>query len=79
MALHHFARYGQKENEVWASINAGPLVGNGSWQDWEEQSGVRIIIDGVPDGVHRCKQAGNSVVPQIPEAIGRAIMEVECA
>jgi site-specific DNA-cytosine methylase len=26
---------------------------------------------------HECKQLGNAVVPQIPEAIGRAIMAIE--
>ena len=33
--------------------------------------------DGVPGRSHRLKQLGNAVVPQIPEAIGRAIMQVE--
>tara|TARA_R110002020_G_scaffold125630_1_gene282956 strand:+ start:130 stop:987 length:858 start_codon:yes stop_codon:yes gene_type:complete len=33
--------------------------------------------DGVSGRSHRLKQLGNSVVPQIPEAIGRAIMEIE--
>lgn len=33
--------------------------------------------DGVPGRSHRLKQLGNAVVPQIPEAIGRAIMKVE--
>jgi DNA (cytosine-5)-methyltransferase 1 len=32
-------------------------------------------VDGVPDETHRFEQLGNSVLPQIPEAIGRAIME----
>lgn len=33
--------------------------------------------DGVPDIIHRIGALGNSVVPQIPELIGRAIMKVE--
>jgi DNA (cytosine-5)-methyltransferase 1 len=33
--------------------------------------------DGVSGRSHRLKQLGNSVVPQIPEAIGRAIIESE--
>ena len=32
-------------------------------------------VDGIPDETHRFEQLGNSVVPQIPEAIGKAIME----
>ena len=31
--------------------------------------------DGIPKKSHRLKQLGNAVVPQIPEVIGRAIME----
>jgi DNA (cytosine-5)-methyltransferase 1 len=33
--------------------------------------------DGVSGSTHRLKQLGNAVVPQIPEAIGRAIMSIE--
>lgn len=32
-------------------------------------------VDGIPDESHRFKQLGNAVVPQIPEAIGLAIIE----
>lgn len=34
-------------------------------------------IHGIPDRTHRLKGLGNAVVPQIPELIGRAIMEAE--
>lgn len=33
--------------------------------------------DGLPDRIHRNKALGNAVVPQIPELIGRAIMQAE--
>lgn len=33
------------------------------------------VHDGVPDRSHRLKALGNAVVPQIPELIGRAILE----
>jgi len=33
--------------------------------------------DGVPNKTPRLKALGNAVVPQIPEAIGRAILEIE--
>jgi len=32
---------------------------------------------GIPNGIHRNKALGNAVVPQIPEMIGRAILEAE--
>jgi hypothetical protein len=31
--------------------------------------------DGIPDWMDRVKATGNCVIPQIPEMIGRAIME----
>jgi DNA (cytosine-5)-methyltransferase 1 len=34
--------------------------------------------DGISSGVDRLRCLGNAVVPQIPEIIGRAIMEAEC-
>ena len=33
--------------------------------------------DGIPQVVHRLERLGNSVVPQIPEMIGQAILEAE--
>jgi site-specific DNA-cytosine methylase len=35
------------------------------------------VADGVPNRVDRLKQLGNAVVPQIPEIIGRAIVNHE--
>jgi DNA (cytosine-5)-methyltransferase 1 len=39
---------------------------------------VRRMDDGIPNRVDRLKQLGNAVVPQIPEIIGRRLMEIEC-
>jgi DNA (cytosine-5)-methyltransferase 1 len=46
-----------------------------SW--WEAEPDVGRVADGVPARSHRLKCLGNAVVPQIPELIGRAIMEFE--
>jgi DNA (cytosine-5)-methyltransferase 1 len=35
------------------------------------------MADGIPGRVDRLKALGNSIVPQIAELIGRAIMEAE--
>jgi DNA (cytosine-5)-methyltransferase 1 len=35
------------------------------------------VADGVPSRVDRLKSLGNAVIPQIPEIIGRAILEWE--
>ena len=47
-------------------------------QIWEIEPPVGRVVDGVWDQSysHRLARLGNSVVPQIPEIIGRAIMEV---
>lgn len=37
------------------------------------------VSDGLPNRSHRLKALGNAVVPQIPEMIGRAILEAEGA
>ena len=48
--------------------------GNGWWQ---AEPALGRVADGVPDRSHRLAALGNSVVPQIPELIGRAILEAE--
>ena len=44
---------------------------------WTTKPGVGRVVDGLPHRVDRIKALGNSVVPQIPEIIGRCIMEIE--
>jgi DNA (cytosine-5)-methyltransferase 1 len=41
---------------------------------WAFEPNVGRVANGIPNRSHRLKQLGNSVVPQIPELIGRAIM-----
>ena len=42
---------------------------------WRTEPDVGRVANGVPNRAHRLKSLGNAVVPQIPELIGRAIME----
>ena len=44
---------------------------------WEDNTGICRVADDVPARVDRIRSLGNAVVPQIPEIIGRAIMEAE--
>jgi DNA (cytosine-5)-methyltransferase 1 len=46
---------------------------NNSW--WEVEPDVGRVAHGVSNRVDRLKQLGNSIVPQIAEIIGRAIMD----
>lgn len=55
--------------------SAGPfLAGNGG--QWPPEPAICRVAHGLPDRVERLAALGNSVVPQIPELIGRAILEV---
>jgi DNA (cytosine-5)-methyltransferase 1 len=42
---------------------------------WEPEPAVGRVAHGIPARVDRLRALGNAVVPQIPEMIGRAIME----
>jgi DNA (cytosine-5)-methyltransferase 1 len=42
---------------------------------WDAEPDVGRVANGVPQRSHRLKALGNAVVPQIPELIGRAILE----
>ena len=44
---------------------------------WDAEPNVGRVANGVPARSHRLRCLGNAVVPQIPELIGRQIMEVE--
>jgi DNA (cytosine-5)-methyltransferase 1 len=44
---------------------------------WSIEPDVGRVANGVPQRVDRLKGLGNAVVPQIPELIGRAIMQAE--
>lgn len=51
---------------------------HGSVSDfWETEPQLGRVADGIPNRLDRLKQLGNSLVPQIPEIIGYAILEQE--
>jgi DNA (cytosine-5)-methyltransferase 1 len=45
--------------------------------NWVPEPPVGRVANGVPGRVDRLKQLGNAVVPQIPEVLGRAILEAD--
>lgn len=57
----------------------GPAIARQERRSWGSGAGIRRVAHGVPRRMDRIKALGNSVVPQIPEIIGRAIMQVEAA
>lgn len=44
---------------------------------WKTEPQLGRVADGIPNRMDRLKQLGNSLVPQIPEIIGYAILEQE--
>ena len=50
-------------------------AGRSGW--WEVEPDVGRVAHGVPSRVDRLRALGNAVVPQIPELIGRAILQSE--
>jgi DNA (cytosine-5)-methyltransferase 1 len=71
-------RQGESINAIYSApktIGEAIELGNGSTSDiWRTEPELGRVANGVPNRSHRLKQLGNSVVPQIPELIGRAIM-----
>ena len=57
----------------------GPAIARQERRVWGPEPDVGRVANGVSNRVHRIRSLGNSVVPQIPEIIGRAIMQVEAA
>ena len=58
---------------------AGQFVFGGvrDGRQWLAEPAVGRVADGVPARVDRLRTLGNSVVPQIPEILGRAILAME--
>lgn len=53
---------------------ARPFHAGHRWQ-WKVEPDVGRVADGIPGRVDRLKQLGNTVVPQVVEAIGHAILQ----
>jgi len=47
------------------------------WRAWTDEPEIQGVDDGFPHWVDSTRATGNAVVPQIPELIGKAIMQAE--
>lgn len=66
------------EQEESLSTRSGCIVGGIAKSDfWQIEPELGRVADGIPNRVDRLKQLGNSLVPQIPELIGYAILQKE--
>ena len=67
-----------KEMEGYRKQNTQPSRNGRSGRcQWPAEPAVGRVADGVPNRLDRLRGLGNAVVPQIPELIGRMIMEIE--
>jgi DNA (cytosine-5)-methyltransferase 1 len=57
-----------------ATRHCGQGCKSSGWS-WATEPSICRVANGIPDRAHRLKGLGNAVVPQIPELIGRAILE----
>lgn len=65
--------------EVYDSLRNGLRNRGAGYDVWATESRLGRVAHGVPRTMDRLKCLGNAVVPQIPELIGRAILEHEYA
>ena len=66
------SQFNETSSSTSSSEERQGQVGQG-W--WEFEPNVGRVAHGVPGRVHRLKALGNSIVPQIAEEIGRAIIK----
>jgi DNA (cytosine-5)-methyltransferase 1 len=52
-------------------------LSNGGQSVWPDEPALSGVDDGIPDWMDRVKTTGNTVLPQIPEIIGRTIIEAK--
>lgn len=74
--IAHTNHKGKFSSAIDAEVAKLPKLCEGVWGAENYARAIRVS-NGVPNRSHRLKQLGNAVVPQIPEAIGRAIMQHE--
>ena len=73
-AVAHTYANGEFSRALNAEVAKLPTLFKGVWGAENYRAAV-CLSDGVPSGLGDVKAYGNAVVPQIPELIGRAILE----
>ena len=70
--MQALARLGGGADGLSSGLDFCAKWADGSWED-----GTPRVAAGVPDRARRLKALGNSVVPQLVELLGRAIVAYE--
>jgi len=74
--LHWWANQG-RQGELGYLGRCSSMDGQPIENWWAVEPNVGRVANGVSGRTHRLRQLGNAVVPQIPELIGRAILQYE--
>ena len=69
----------QSTREIHAPTSSGSDLDRLEARRWEDEPAVARVAHGIPSRVDRIRALGNAVVPQIPERIGRAIIQYEAS
>ena len=76
MAYSAGTRPQRHRNQCQLDESQGKMqTGWGNW--WSCEPGIQRVAHGIPSRVDRLTAIGNAIVPQIAEALGRMILEVE--
>jgi DNA (cytosine-5)-methyltransferase 1 len=67
----------ERQSELGHPGRCSAVFGQSTQNEWDIEPSVGRVANGVPARSHRLKCLGNAVVPQIPELIGREIVEFE--
>lgn len=65
----------QHPNLMWQLSHFPPPPCAACWADGSWEAGLTQVAHKIPARVHRLRGLGNAVVPQIPEILGRIILE----
>lgn len=67
---------GESTRALHAQVEKLPELARACWQDWGQPSPAALgVADGVPRRMERLRMIGNAVVPQVAEALGRAVLD----
>lgn len=72
-AIAHPHEEGEFQRSLNAEVAKLPQLCAGLWNAEAYARAIRVS-DGIPHRVHRVEALGNAVIPQIPQVIGRAIL-----
>jgi DNA (cytosine-5)-methyltransferase 1 len=63
--------------DAWEELSPAERnrLGYGGQSLWPDEPALSRVDDGIPDWLDRVKSTGNTILPQIPELIGKAIIE----